>query len=139
MEPALAEINDYWWVLPLSAAMFFSTLALIPWFVIRLPADYFCRRRRPLLPRGRGLAGWLLWLPKNLAGALLLLAGVAMLVLPGQGILTILLGLMLLDFPGKYQLEHRLLRRPRVLSTLNWLRRRAHRPPLRMPSARQRR
>ncbi|HJO34917.1 MAG: PGPGW domain-containing protein [Pseudomonadota bacterium] len=139
MEPALAEINDYWWVLPLSVAMFIGTLALIPWFVIRLPADYFCRRRRPLLPLGRGLTGWLLWLPKNLAGALLLVAGVAMLVLPGQGILTILLGLMLLDFPGKYQLEHRLLRRPRVLSTLNWLRRRAQRPPLRMPPTTRRR
>ena len=46
MEPALAEINDYWWVLPLSVAMFIGTLALIPWFVIRLPADYFCRRRQ---------------------------------------------------------------------------------------------
>ena len=52
-----------------------------------------------------------------------------MLVLPGQGILTILAGIMLLDFPGKHRLLRWIVAHPQVLRTLNWLRRRGH-PPL---------
>jgi hypothetical protein len=43
---------------------------------------------------------------------------------PGQGILTILLGIMLLDFPGKRDLEYRLVSQPRVFNTINKLRHR---------------
>jgi hypothetical protein len=70
---------------------------------------------------------------KNLFGGVLVLAGVAMLVLPGQGILTILVGLMFLDFPGKFALERRLARQPPVLRAINWIRARGGRKPLEMP------
>ena len=60
----------------------------------------------------------------------MLLLGIAMLVLPGQGVLTILAALVLLDFPGKRRLERRLLLRPRLLGALNSLRARAGRPPI---------
>lgn len=70
---------------------------------------------------------------KNALGALLLVLGAAMLVLPGQGLLTILVGLLLIDFPGKYRLERRLLGGPRVLRAINALRERWKKPPLEIP------
>jgi hypothetical protein len=122
----------------LSAAslfMFVGTLIAVPWLVVRLPADYFVHRRyyadrwKPRHP----LLRIVLLAIKNLCGVVLVAAGVAMLLLPGQGILTILIGLMFLDFPGKYALERRLARVPQVLGAMNWMRAKANRPPLEMP------
>jgi len=70
---------------------------------------------------------------KNVVGVLLILAGIAMLVLPGQGLLTIVLGIMMLNFPGKRALELRLIRFPGVLRAINHLRARNQRPPLQLP------
>ena len=67
---------------------------------------------------------------KNALGVVFVLAGVAMILLPGQGVLTILLGIMLTEFPGKYRFERWLVRRRAVLGAINWLRERAGRPPL---------
>jgi hypothetical protein len=52
-----------------------------------------------------------------------------MLVLPGQGVLTLCVSLFLLDFPGKRRLERRILGYPPVLHALNRLRTRAGQPP----------
>ena len=57
-------------------------------------------------------------------------AGIAMLVLPGQGILTMLLGFILVDLPGKYRFERWLVTRPLALRSINLLRRRAGHDPL---------
>ena len=62
--------------------------------------------------------------------------GLAMLVLPGQGIWSILIGLSLINFPGKYQVERALVSRPTVHRSLNWVRRRAGCPHLRVPGPR---
>jgi len=67
---------------------------------------------------------------KNVAGFVLLAAGIAMLVLPGQGILTMLIGISLVDFPGKRQLERKLIGQPAVLNTINKVREKFGRPPL---------
>jgi UPF0716 family protein affecting phage T7 exclusion len=67
---------------------------------------------------------------KNLLGGLLMIAGLAMLVLPGQGLLTLFVGFLLIDFPGKYRLEKWLIRRRYILRPINWLRARRHRAPL---------
>jgi len=67
---------------------------------------------------------------KNLLGCIFLGAGMAMLVLPGPGVLTILVALTLLDFPGKFRLERWIVARRPLLGTINWLRRRAGRTPL---------
>jgi len=53
-----------------------------------------------------------------------------MLVLPGQGLLTILFGIALLDFPGKYRLERRIVSYPKVLNSINWIRKKANKKPL---------
>lgn len=113
-----------------SVVTFFATLLVIPFVVARIPTDYFVREHKPRRHTPSSPA-CLLWLViKNVVGIILLLAGLAMLVLPGQGVLTILLGIMLTNFPGKYELERRLIQQPTVLKALNWLRQRANRPAL---------
>ena len=72
---------------------------------------------------------------KNVCGIVLVLMGVAMLVLPGQGILAILIGLLFLDFPGKFAMERWLVERRPVIHAINWLRAKAHREPLDLPKS----
>lgn len=124
-----------WWLGFGSAAMFFVSLAAVPWLVVRIPADYFTRANRPSARWSRlhPVLRVLLHLGKNVLGAVLVAMGAAMLVLPGQGILTILLGVMMLDFPGKYTLECWLAGRPTVFRALNWLRRHAGVSPIDPP------
>ena len=57
-----------------------------------------------------------------------------MLALPGQGILTIITGLLLLNFPGKYQAERWLLKRRYVYQVIAWIRRTAGKPDLLLDS-----
>ncbi len=118
-----------------SLATFVLSLVALPWFVARLAPNHF---EDPYPPRAawrdeHPLVVLVLVVLKNTLGALLVLGGFAMLVLPGQGLLTMLAGLVLLDLPGKRAFERRLVARPRVLAALNWLRRRAGREPLRRP------
>ena len=112
--------------------MFVSSLIVVPAIVTRIPNDYFARdRRRYAFGADRNVAIRVLVLAvKNSLGVVLLVAGVAMLVLPGQGLLSIAIAIMLLDFPGKFQLERWLVSHPPVLRSINWLRRRANRQPL---------
>jgi UPF0716 family protein affecting phage T7 exclusion len=67
---------------------------------------------------------------KNIAGGILVIAGIIMLIGPGQGILTILIGLVLMDIPGKRPLEAKLIKRPTVLSAVNKFRARYGKMPL---------
>ena len=67
---------------------------------------------------------------KNLIGYGLIVAGLLMLFLPGQGILTLVMGLLLVDYPGKFRLERKLVKTPAILNSLNWLRKKAKKPPL---------
>lgn len=116
----------------LSVGTFVASVLGIPYFLARLPADYYSRREQRRLgiePARRPLRLAAVVL-RNVFGATLLVLGAAMLVLPGQGLLTLLVALMLLDFPGKHRLERRILRTPGVLRVVNALRARAERPPL---------
>jgi hypothetical protein len=125
-----------WWVGALSILMFAGTLVALPLVVARLPADYFRRDHHATRHHTQSAALRLLGLfGKNLLGLVLVCTGVAMLVFPGQGLLTMLIGLMLIDFPGKRSLEQRLVRLPTVLRALNWMRAKAHRPPLEPPAS----
>lgn len=115
-----------------SLALFVVSLAVIPWLVTKMPADYFQPQYRDRLQTAikRSLAARGLAVIKNLLGATLVCVGIVMLVTPGQGLLTILIGLILTDFPGKYALEQRLVAMPSVLNSLNWIRTKAGKPPL---------
>ena len=70
---------------------------------------------------------------KNLLGLFLLGAGIVMLLTPGQGLLTILFSLFVLNFPGKRRLELALIRRPALYRAVNALRRLRGKPPLQLP------
>ena len=112
------------WLGAASVVMFVGALVLVPVVVVRLPADYFAPTKRdPRRYPWRHPAlrvGWLVG--KNVVGVLLVLAGVAMLILPGQGILTILIGITLTDFPGKYRLERWIVGLRPVLGAVNGIR-----------------
>ena len=118
-----------------SIITFVATLLIVPWVLVRLPSDYFVRDTRiPLaLPKRHPSIRITLLVLKNLLGAVLLLGGIAMLVLPGQGLLTMLLGLSLLDFPGKFWLERKMIQRRAVHRSVNWIRRKGGREPMIVP------
>ena len=119
------------WLIVLSILFFLGSLILIPLILIRLPSTYFeAHHPRSWLQNHHPVLRLLAHIVKNLAGGIFLLAGLAMLVLPGQGLLTILIGLSLLDFPGKRRLEAAVIGRPGVLKTINTLRAKFRRPPL---------
>jgi hypothetical protein len=120
----------------LSLSVFVLGLVLMPVLVARIPANYFVGNHKPLERLGQRspLLRWGVLLLKNALGSVLLVAGVLMLVLPGQGILTLLVGLTLVDFPGKRKFELWLVRRGPVLRAIAWIRTRAGRAPLLVPS-----
>lgn len=120
------------WLGVLSLVMFFGSLIAIPILIARIPANYFVdEQRRPSRTRRFHPAVYaMLIVSKNVLGVILILGGIAMLVLPGQGLLTILIGISLSDFPGKYGLERRLVSQPGVFGAINWLRERAGKAPL---------
>lgn len=121
-----------WWAAGVSAASLAIGLVAVRVFVVRIPPDYFVlagQRSAPASGR-RTIWGAPLRVVKNLLGCVLVAAGIAMLVLPGQGVLTILVGVMLLDFPGKLRLERWIVGHRPVHESIDWLRRRAGRQPL---------
>lgn len=137
MDAILAAVTQYVpvqvlvWLTVGSLIGFIGTLMAIPFIMVRLPSDYFDTRvprhwmkdHHPML-RLIGL------IVKNVVGIVFLLAGFAMLFLPGQGILTMLIGISLLDFPRKRELEAKIVGQPTVLQALNAMRAKFEKPPL---------
>lgn len=120
-----------------SAAMFIISLASVPFIVARIPVDYFTHRGRQRLSRSSHHPAVRLLLSgfKNLVGAMLLMAGFIMLFTPGQGLLTILFGLMIMNYPGKYRLERRIIRKPAIFGAVNAMRRTQGQDPLHRPDS----
>jgi hypothetical protein len=137
-----------WWRLPtwpelaVGAGLFVAfallSVVLTGWVLLRLPADYFVGPHAPAFWRDRHPAlravGRVL---RNVLGIVLVIVGIVLSLpgVPGQGLLTILIGLICLDIPAKRRLEQRLVRRPRVLGFINRLRTRYGRAPLRTEDA----
>lgn len=120
-----------------SVVAFVGSLGVIPWLLVRLPADYFdVRVPRPFMPGRHPAIRTAALIVKNLIGAVFLLAGIAMLVLPGQGVLTMLVGVSLMDFPKKRLLESKMIGQPLVFSGVNRLRARFGKPPFVISSLR---
>lgn len=120
-----------------SASFFFfvGSLLSMPVLVGVLPEDYFARlpayRRRRLVRHALLRPLYLFF--KNVLGWILFLAGCAMLVLPGQGILTILVSLLFIDFPKRTEFILWIVRKPRIWRALQWLRKRRRKAPFRPP------
>jgi hypothetical protein len=88
----------------ISAVVFVVSLLAMPFLLSKIPVDYFVQNKQHKVEI-KGVSGLLIVAIKTIVGLVLLLAGIIMLVTPGQGIISILLGLFLLEFPGKRKLE----------------------------------
>lgn len=122
-----------WCLAVFSIISFMGTLILVPVLIIRIPEDYFAetkRHRWEPWAHEHPVIRWSLLITKNLLGYLFIILGIAMLVLPGQGILTIFIGIMFINFPGKYRLERWVVMQGPLLNTINKLRHRTGRSPL---------
>lgn len=125
------EDEFLWWIGAISGLMALASLVAIPFFLSRIPTDYFIAENK--VRSGRPFLIALSTLFKNILGFLFVLAGLAMLVLPGQGLITLIIGLMLMNFPGKKSLLLRIIQKPAILSTINAIRAKTKQPPLAMP------
>lgn len=126
--------EELYWFVGLFLVSFVGSLAVVTVILVKLPATYFCEHhtsafawtdRHPAL-RTALVAG------KNILGFVLVIVGIILSLpgVPGQGILTILIGVMLLDFPGRRKLERRIVSRPAVRRAVDRLRARFGKPPL---------
>ncbi|MDB5798349.1 MAG: hypothetical protein JWP36_2251 [Paucimonas sp.] len=136
MESVLTNSQSLGWLAAMGAGLALLGIVLAPLWAIKLPADFFCvereRRRRQL----ESTAGrYIKMVLRNLLGCLLILVGVTMLVLPGPGMVAIVIGVLAMDFPGKLHLARRLVSMPAVLHSINWMRRHAGKPPLQLEPA----
>lgn len=105
--------------------------------LIYLPEYYFAEKHRPPHPPAKHMRAELrilLLIFKNMFGFIFLCAGIVMIALPGQGLLTMTLGISMMNFPGKFRLEQWLITRGPTLQMTNRLRARFHRPPLKLNS-----
>jgi putative transmembrane protein PGPGW len=115
----------------LSVVFFIGSLIAIPYILVRLPADYFdIRIPRPWMEDHHPILRVMGHIVKNAVGAIFLFVGFLMLFLPGQGVLTMLIGVSMLDFPGKRKVEATLIGQPTVLGVINGMRERFGKPPL---------
>ncbi|TKB09391.1 PGPGW domain-containing protein [Desulforhopalus sp. IMCC35007] len=119
----------------LSLLTFILSLLLLPYLIRRIPSDYFLKlsEERPKL-KGYSIKVLFLTLVRNIFGMLLFAAGIAMLFLPGQGLITIFIALLLMNFPGKRKLITVLTRQKKVRATMNWIRAKAGKKPIDWPS-----
>lgn len=115
----------------LSLLTFVGSLFAIPWIIGMLPVNYFILHRQLVEERHERhpVLAKIIFVVRNIVGILFFLAGIAMLVLPGQGIITMLIGVSFMDFPRKHQIVDNLIHRPRIMKLLNWIRRKEKKPP----------
>ncbi len=113
-----------------SVVFLILSVLFIPKIIARIPSNYFSLANHTNRQEHFSFYRLIVSIIKNFIGVILILAGILMLMLPGQGILTIFVGLLLLKFPGKYKLERYLVSRPSVLSAMNWMRRKQNVPEL---------
>ena len=134
MQKYLSEnLVDIFFLLGISSVVILVISALsIGYFIKKIPHDYFLDDKRGITEcKNKNPVFWIITFAlKNIIGYCLIMGGILMLVLPGQGLLTILVGLMLSDYPGKFKLEKRIIKTNLVLKTINWYRTKSNIPPL---------
>ncbi|SLM49841.1 conserved protein of unknown function [Nitrospira japonica] len=122
------------WIYAGSGLLLLVIAIAVPWVLITMPRDSFSHpNRHNWLDRKPAAIRVPLRILKNVLALTLIVVGIAMFLTPGPGIFPILLGIFLADFPGKTTLQSRVVRKPTVMNSLNWLRRTFHRPPLQLP------
>lgn len=124
-----------WLLLGFSVLTFAASFVIVPWAIVRLPADHFSRdtpMRWQKMHPGLRIA---VVVAKNILGVILLVTGIilALPLVPGPGIFTVLVGLGLLDLPGKRYLFRKIVAQPQVFAGMNKLRAKHGQPPLEKP------
>ena len=122
-----------------SILIFMISILGISWFIAQIPEDYFLssHRKPSKWQEQKPILRLILIFGKNIIGFTLIIGGLLMLVLPGQGLLTIVTGLILINYPGKYKLEKKLVAMPSVFKALNWIRVKANKPRLKKNTAQE--
>lgn len=119
------------WGLLVTVVTIVLSYALIVYGMVKIPANYFSSTYVKNIDQDKHFSvRWAAFIIKNVVGFLLVVAGVIMIFTPGPGVPTILLGLIMMDVPGKRPLEAKLIQRPAVLTAINHLRARYNKPPL---------
>jgi len=114
----------------LSLSFSFVSIGVV---MVKIPENYFSSHyQQDFMPNSRWMVRWGVVILKNILGVFLILLGVVLSLpgIPGQGVLTILLGLIMIDIPGKRPLEAKIIKRPAILSAINKLRARYNKPAL---------
>ncbi len=114
----------------LSLVTFLGSLIAVPWIINNMDADYFKNHwvQRAEKRRTHVVVATLILAGRSSIGALLFIAGVAMLFLPGQGVLTMLIGICVMEFPGKQRLLKKIIAQKKVQQGLNWIRQKGGKP-----------
>ena len=140
LAPYLPEGNGWFLavgVILLTILSAIVSLAAVAFALTRLPPDYFVNphAQRPI--DRHPLLKILLALLRNSFGYFLIALGIVLSLpgVPGQGLLTVFLGVLLVDFPGKLRVLRWFLTRRGVLEGINHLRRSWGHPPLLRPQS----
>ncbi len=120
------------WLGTLSFIIFIFSLLTIKWLVALIPSDYFIKKNNSEFRSNYPIFWLVSIIIKNLIGYILIFGGIMMLVLPGQGLFTIFVGLMLSNYPGKFYIERKFIAIPSVLRAINWLRKKSNTPPIKI-------
>lgn len=113
-----------------SLTISFVSIAVV---MVKIPANYFSSHyQQDFLPNSSWMVRWGAVILKNILGVMLIILGLILSLpgVPGQGLLTILLGLIMIDIPGKRPIEARIIKRPAILAAANKLRARFKKEPL---------
>lgn len=133
--------NIFWALGIFSVLLFFLSAVAIPIVIARMPVEY--------LNTGWEATEWkktdeknklkinavmlIYHIIKNVTGLCLVTTGIILLFLPGQGLLTLLIGISLMDFPGKKRFVRSVMGKKSVLGMANRIRNRMGKPPLNGP------
>ena len=134
LEQIIDLVDEYksviFWLSLLSFFIFIFSLVSIKWLVALIPIDYFVYKKNSKFKTKYPFTWLISMIIKNIIGYLLIFGGILMLVLPGQGLFTIFIGLMMSNYPGKYYIEKKIIAIPSILKTINWLRKQSNKEPI---------
>ncbi len=118
------------WMTGLAVGALILGAIAAPILIVRLPDDFLEQEKR-----SRSADHPVRRIARNILAWALIVGGLAMLALPGPGIIVLLIGVSLADFPGKRRLLKWIVSRGSMLGRINRLRAKYGKRPLRMKEA----
>lgn len=108
------------------------SLVATPWLISRLPNDYLIKAG--LREKPRGFIRTVIYCVRAVIGLILVILGFVLMLTPGPGLVVLIVGISLAEFPGKERLLVSIATQPSVLKSLNWMRTRRGKQPFDYPS-----